>query len=416
MSGGVSGPVGMVGAIGFAAIGAAAVIGATAMTAAEITRMGSIAAYEQIKIVGACTSAVKTAKEQRVQAVSSYRQNSQRTLSAINKSMGLEIMRLKTKLERKGYRIKLNELGADESEQLLKLIAMDQKAENVRVQPRLRIPAEIYRSITAFLDPLFTYIPERTSVYREMSDLKSSATALVTDSSKSATEKSMGLLELESRMIVHSEEYKAYAKRYEYYFSEFSSRLFANEKLSEALGCARTNLFYDPINARAQIELLDRTNEQLKIRLREKMKRDAAFVKANNELSQLVIKSVKEVGFPLVGVSEQEYGTSAVFSYRSSLIRTTVSREGMLSVDLVGRKDESLRQVKADESVFCRTDFERILDSFEKNGLFMQRNNIFNLTADSTLYEGDIEMEEYRENRWENADPLAMYADSPEGS
>lgn len=414
MSGGVIGPIGMTGAIGVAAIGAAVVIGVTAKSVVDITKLGSIAAYEQMQLAAACTAAVKEAKIQRKQAMSFYQNDSRRTLLALNQAMGTEIIQLKTKLERKGYRIKLEELGSDQDVILLKLIAMDQGSAQRSLHPGLRIPAEIYRSITDLIDPLFVYIPKGDPVYREMKTLKDSAKEVVTDCSKDATEKSKELIDLESRIIVRSADFKAHAREYEYYFSQFSSLLFANEKLSEACGCEKLVLTYDPMNAKAQIEKLSLANAQLRKRLREELKQNETFIAANRELARLVVKSVQDADFELIGVSEQPYGISAMFSYRNSLLRTTVSRDGMLSMDLVGRKTESTQQVKADEEIFCHTDLEKIYRTFEENGLFMQTDRICNLTADSMLYEEDVDMREYRESRWGEDELMAMYV-NPQG-
>lgn len=409
MSGGVIGPIGMTGAIGAAAIGAAVVIGVTAKAAVDITKLGSVAAYEQMQLAAACTAAVKEAKTHRKQAMSFYQNDSRRTLLVLNQAMGTEIAQLKTKLERKGYRIELEELGSEQEEILLKLIDMDQGSEKRSVHPRLRIPAEIYQSVTALIDPLFSFIPEVDPVFREIKALKDNALAIVTDLSKDATEKSMGLLDLESRVIMRSADFKAHAKTYEYYFSQFSSLLFANEKLSEACGCEKLVLTYDPMNAKAQIEKLSFVNAQLRKRLRDELNQNETFIAANRELARLVVKSVRDTGFDLLGVSEQPYGISAMFSYRSSLLRTTVSRDGMLSMDLVGRTTEDSRQVKVDEDIFCHTDLEKIYRSFEKNGLFMQTDRICNLTADSMLYEDDVDMREYQESRWGEDELLAMH-------
>lgn len=416
MSGGVIGPIGMTGAIGVAAVGVAVVIGATAKAAVDITKMGSIAAYEQMQLAAACTAAVNYAKNQRKQAISNYLNDSRRTLKVLDQTTGVEISRLKNKLERKGYRIKIDELGTEQSEILLKLIAMDQRSENRGVHPRLRIPAEIYRSVAMLIDPLFAFIPECDPVYREIKALKDRAATIATDDSKSATEKSVGLLELESRLISRAEELKTVAREYEYNFSQFSSLVFANEKLSEACGCEKLALTYDPMNAKEQIEKLSLENAALRKKLREVLKKNKSFVEANRKLTGLVMKAVREAGFELIGISERDYGNSAMFSYRSSLLRMTVSHEGMLSLDLVGRKGEPAVQVKADEEVFCRADLEKIYRSFERNGLSMHADRICDLTADSMLYEDDIELREYQENRWSEEDPLAMYINSSGGN
>lgn len=415
MSGGVVGSVGIVSAIGTAAMGAALAAGAVAGVAVDIARMGSIAAYEQLKLAAACTEAVNNAKIRRTLAVESYRNKSRAELQRLNNSVESEIKRLQAKLEEKGQSVDLRALGADRNAVLLRLIAMDQSVQGVRRSARLRIPSEVYRSITEQIDPLFAYIPESDPVFTRLTNFKNKATQIAGARSMTASEKSAELVKIEGELIAKKEEFRACSRKHEYNLSQFTSLAFANKKLAEACGAQGTVLSYDPCRAEEQITHLSKANAALRKTLREKLKEDKSFIAANQELARRVMACVRTAGFRQLNASKQPYGNCALFDYRSSLLNVTVSKEGVLSMDLVAKNGETAETLKADEEKFCNSDLQRISRTLEENGLSMNVDRICNLTADSILYED--EMQAYGaqgNNSWYEDEPQVMYA-NPNG-
>lgn len=419
MSGGVVGSIGMTGAavgsavssaVTGAAAGAAVVIGATAMAALDITRMGSIAAYEQMKLAAACTAAVNNAKRARMQSIEAYRDQSRKVLDHVQKAMNADILRLHTKLEQGGHPVNLRELGSCESDILLKLIEMDQAFAGGARLLQLRIPSDIYRSVTELIDPLFAYIPEKDPAFQTLTFLKNKAAAIVSDGAMTATEKSEALIEIQTRLIVQMDAFKACSRKYEYYLAQFNSLLFANQKLAEACGQKVAAPVYNPYDAQAQIDLLAKGNAKLRKKLRAEMRQNQAFLAANKELGRLVFQSIRDAGYEMQGVLEQDFGTSAMFAYRDSLLRTTVSKQGMLSMDLVGRTGESAEHLKEDEAFFCKKDLQKIYQAFEKNGLAMNADRICSLTEDSMLYEDDVAISSYQDDRRYELNPQVLYA------
>lgn len=412
MSGGPAGPVWIFGA---AVAGVGIAIGATAAAAGTIVAMGSVAAYEQVKLARECSVAVKDAKNARAGAIRTYLQDSSDALCRIGAATRSEIQRLKAELERKGVRVNLSELGQTDDEILLRLMVMSAEGNRLEKVQTTRAPAEIVKSVCALIDPLFAYIPASDAAFRELTEIKTSSIDLAASTAVPVGDKTRRLLDAEQRLLLNLERYRQLSRKYEYDLAQFTTLSYANKKLAEACGETAAERRYSPENAQSQIRSLQSANAEYLKRLREKMKSDPAFAEANRQLAALVEKAVSESGCRKVSAAEKDFGFVSLFEYRSSLLRVIVSKEGMLSMDLVGRNGESKRQIKADERFFCSQGFENILRSLENNGLMMQTDSIRSLTDETILYEGDLDLWDSRPERGDATEPRHMYFDGTGG-
>lgn len=412
MSGGVLAPVWLVGA---AAVGVGVAIGATAAAAGAVTVMGSVAAYEQIKLAKECSVAVRNAKAARADAIKTYMRETDAALCQISSATRLEIQKLKTELEKRGFRINLSQLGHTDDEVLIRLMELSSAGTARKPIRSDRAPAEIVKAVCSLIDPLLTYIPSSDEAFHELTAMKESAVRSASASSIPIAEKTRRLLETEKRLLSNIERFKRLSRKYEYDLAQFTSLAYANKKLAEACGETVAERRYSAENAQAQIRALQSANADYLKKLREKMKSDKAFIEANHQLAALVEKSILETGCRKISVSEKDFGIVGLYTYRSSLLRVTVSREGMLSMDLIGRNGESKRQVKADERFFCAAGLESIQQAFENNGIMMQADSIRNLTDDTIIFEGDLDFMECSADGREETEPRHMYIDESGG-
>lgn len=412
MSGGMLAPVWLVGA---AAVGVGVAIGATAAAAGAVTVMGSVAAYEQIKLAKECSVAVRNAKAARANAVKAYLQETDAALCQISSTTRLEIQKLKSELERRGFCVNLSQLGRTDDEILIRLMELSSAGTARKQIHSHRAPAEIVKAVCALIDPLLVYIPSSDEAFHELTTMKESAIRFASATNVSVAEKTHRLLETERRLLSNAERFKRLSRKYEYDFAQFTSLVYANKKLAEACGEQVAERRYSAENAQTQIRTLQAANAEYLKKLREKMKSNKAFIEANRQLAALVETSVTQTGCKKVSVSEKDFGIVGLYAYRSSLLRVTVSKEGMLSMDLVGKNGESKRQIKADERFFCAEGLENIRQALERNGIMMQVDNIRNLTDDTIIFEGDLDFTECSADIREATEPRHMYIDESGG-
>ncbi len=410
MSGGVGGSVGLLG------FGAAAVVVGGAMITAQITKAGSIAVYEQIQLAKECTEAVRKAKEARRETMNSFTLDSERTLSLINESTRAEILRLKHSLENRGQRVNLSNLGNSDEEILISLLTMNRRLSGKSGVSTFRSPKEVFRSIAEAVDPLFLYIPETDPVYKTLNGYKAEATEIVSDSSIPMEERAQKLRAIEHALISQLDTYRLIARKYEYQFVQFTTLSHAFKRLAEA--CSDVPVAqrrYDPQKAEEQIMTLRAEIEKMKKTLKEKLLLDPQFIAENKHLTEVVNRAVSDAGYKRLSTQEKPYGTTSLYAFYHSLLKVTVSKEGMLSMDLVGRKGESKQQIYADEKAFCTRGISEITSKFQELGLVYQQNQTVNLTEDSILYEDALLTDEYQDQRAYEENPRLMYADGERG-
>ena len=402
---------GLGGSIGFAVIGAGYVIGGAAVVTAQIAKMGSLAAYEQIQLAKECTAEVHRAKEARMKAIDTYARESERILSEANERTMAEIIKVKRLLEERGCQISLSKLGHNNEEVLISLLTMKQSLFGKKKLSAFRSPVQVFHSIVEIIDPLFLYIPSTDDVYDVLTSFKARASSILSNENLPLEEKSNRLREMESTLLSQLDSFKLIARKYEYLFVQFTMLSHAYKRLSEACSdIPHVQRRFDPQNAEKQIQTLRKEIESAKKAIKEKMLSDQHFIEENKHLAESVNHAVVASGYRLISTEAKPYGITSLFSFNQSFLKVTISKEGMLSMDLVGKSDESKQQIFVDEKAFCSEALPKIRSKFSEMGMVFQPNQIIQLTEDSILYENEFLIDEFQDQQRDRGQ-FTMYAD-----
>ncbi len=154
--------------------------------------------------------------------------------------------------------------------------------------------------------------------------------------------------------------------------------------------------------------------------LREKASRiskeDAEIIEVNKIMASIVAKSIEATGNKVIKIEEKPYGTESYHSFGSSVLKATTTNEGVISLNLLGKTNESESQLKFDERRFCQKKLRKIVEALNNNGVAfdtketvdIDENNIVRIDIDN--FEDDSES--FFSNTINNQ---VMYADDTGG-
>lgn len=362
MSGGVIG----FGALLAPAAGALVSIGYVAEGTAFIAVQGGMAAYEQMVVAKECNDAIEKIKSSNKKILRDYNSETTRMMIKISKAEESEFRRLQNKLSNEGYSDdELNFEGSIE-DKLLHLLSME--AKNANNSSDIRTPKQIYSSICKIVNPLLATLPKEVFSHKQLQKRIDDA-LLIMNSDKNAYEKSIELKHLEKSLISMMESYNVLAKKYSYAHEEYIGLSIALGNLAKSCG---EKVTIPEFNANEY----KRINANLKVQCQEMCEKARAFVRtdeksieANKKMAKIVIESIENSGNKVVSVNDKSYGVESFHEFGQSIIKSTISKDGAISIDLMGMTGESFEQIKKDESIFCDKALGLIIQEMKKNGL-----------------------------------------------
>lgn len=363
----------------------AAIVGAVGMETLRVVAKSSVAAYEQLNIAAECKDEIRTLVMEYQAKCADYDKRSEIVRQQIHRSVENEINRLISRLRSKGCPESEFEIDGSSEEKLIRLIALELEYSSRKLD-EIRSPEELYRSVCEITNRWLTVIPKGLSEHAAIEGYQKQAQSIATDTSLLASDKSIKLKKLESDIINASFTYDKIANRCRAQLSEFMSLKIAAEKIAPVLGETFTATEYNPVNAEKQIKELSKKVDEFRDKLRKKALTDEEFLASNKILAEAVIYSVEEAGYTRVERSSEEYGEKAVYEYGNSLLKVIVSKEGNLSMNIVGKQGESKELIYTDEESFCNSGIERINRRFEANGIRMNIDLEIKLSDDSITY------------------------------
>ena len=376
---------GIIATLSLAACVPAYIVGTIGNETLKIVGKSSVAAYEQFNIASEYKDEIKALVRDYQSRCVEHAHESNLIRSQIRNSTENEINRLISKLRSEGCRDFELVIDGSSEEKLIKLIALELEYSGRKVD-EIRSPEELYRSICEMTNRWLAVIPEGFTEYAEIEKSQNQAKIIATDASLLASDKSIKLKKLETDIINGSFTYDRVANKCRSQLAEFMGLKVTVEKISSALDETFTVPEYSPVNAEKQIEDLSIKVSEFRDKLREKALTDEEFLSSNKILADAVINSVEEAGYKRIKKVSEEYGEKAIFEYQNSLLNVIVSREGRLSMNIVGKQGESKELIYADEELFCQKGIEKINKRFEENGIRMNIEIKAKLSDDSIIY------------------------------
>lgn len=363
----------------------AAIVGAVGMETLRVVAKSSVAAYEQFNIAAECKDEIRTLVMEYQAKCADYDKRSEIVRQQIHRSVENEINRLITKLRSEGCPEFDFVIDGSNEEKLIKLIALELEYSGRKLD-EIRSPEELYHAICEITNRWLTVIPEGFAEHSAIEAYQKQAQSIATDASMLASDKSIKLKKLETDIINASFTYDKVANKCRSQLAEFMSLKVAAEKIASVLGETFTAPEYYSVNAGSQIEELAKKVDEFRDKLREKALTDEEFLASNKILADAVINSVEEAGYRRLERASEEYGEKAIYEYGNSLLKVIVSKEGHLSMNIVGKQGESKELIYADEESFCNNGIERINSRFEANGIRMNVDLEIKLSDDLITY------------------------------
>lgn len=376
---------GLIASLSFVAGVPAAIVGAVGMETIRIVAKSSVAAYEQFNIAAECRDEIKTLVIEYQAKCINYDERCKAIRQQISSSAENEINRLITKLRSEGCPEFEFVIDGSNEEKLIKLIALELEYSGRKLD-EIRSPEELYRSVCEITNRWLTVIPEGLAEHSAIESYQKQAQSIATDASLLASDKSIKLKKLETDIINASFTYDKVANRCRSQLAEFMGLKVAAEKIASVIGETFSVPEYCSVNAETQIEELTRKVAEFRDKLREKALTDEEFLTSNKILADAVINSVEEAGYRRLERASEDYGEKAVYEYGNSLLKVIVSKEGHLSMNIVGKECESKELIYADEESFCNSGIERINRRFEANGIRINIDLEIKLSDDSITY------------------------------
>lgn len=366
MSGGTLGVAALIG-------GAFVACGQVAAGAATIAVQGGIATYEQFVIAKECGEAVKALETETKNIAMRYRLQSERVIEQLATSENVEIAKLKQKLRRLGVAESELSLSGSTEIQLVKLMELYDKRINKFPKEKTsisltRTPQQIYKNIAEIINPIIAEMPENTRLYRLLFNYLMSSESVAL-SNKEMNEKIAELKKTEQFLIQHIDEYSAIVKSNRYLKEEYIGCTIALKKLAEAVGKRVIVEEFDLSKAHQQIEDAKKQCAEMRDEARKHFLNDERAIAANREMAKLIIQAIENSGSTKLVENEKAYGIESVHSFGNSLIKATTSKDGTVSINLVGKDDESDAQIKTDELRFCQETLDNIVAEMKRLGV-----------------------------------------------
>ena len=382
MSGGTLGVAALIG-------GAFIACGQVAAGTAALAVQGGIATYEQFVIAKECGEAVKKIEAETQKTVFQYKAKSERIVEQLAMNEKNEIAKLKSELR---------QLGAEESElsvtgpseiQLVKLMELHDKY--ISKTPRIvtavsstRTPQQIYKNIAEIINPIIAEMPKETRLHRLLFNYLKSAESIAMSNDKKLSDKVAELKQTEQFLIHHIDEYEAIIKSNRYLKEEYIGCTVALKKLADVVGKRVVIEEFNLSEAHRQIENMKKQCEILREIAREKLLNDEKAMAANREMARLIIQAIENVGNKKIAEIEKPYGTESIHQFEKSLIKATTSKDGTVSINVIGTADETDSQLRSDEARFCKDTLNEIVSEMDKLGIE------FNITSREYLNSSTI--------------------------
>lgn len=367
MSGGTLGVATLIG-------GAFMACGQIAAGAATIAVQGGIATYEQFVIAKECGKAVKALEAETQRTIMQYKSQSQRVIEQIAAKENSEIIKLRYELRHIG--VTENELSFTGSTevQLVKLMELYNKShsrmhtESTAVSVT-RTPQQIYTTIAGIINPIIAQMPECTRLYKRMLNHLRTSEEIALSSEKELAEKVAELKQIEQFLIQHMDEYNSIIQSNRYLKEEYIGCTIAFKKLADVVGTRVAFEEFELSKAHQQIENVKKQCEELREKARERLINDEKAMAANREMAKLIIQAIENSGVKKLDENEKSYGTESIHSFGNSLIKAITSKDGTVSINIVGKENESDSQIKADEMLFCKDALDKIVTEMKKLGV-----------------------------------------------
>lgn len=367
MSGGTLGVATLIG-------GAFMACGQVAAGAATIAVQGGIATYEQFVIAKECGKAVKDLEAETHRTIMQYKSQSQRVIEQIASKDNSEIIKLRQELRRLGVTESELSITGSTEVQLVKLMELyDKRLHRMHTEAitvsATRTPQQIYTNIAGIINPIIAQMPEYTRLYRLMFNYLRTSEDIALNSEKSLAEKVAELKQTEQFLIQHIDEYNAIVQSNRYLKEEYIGCTIALKKLADVVGTRVAIEEFELSKAHQQIESVKKQCEELREKAKNLLLNNEKAMAANREMANLIIQAIENAGNKKLTESEKSYGTESIHSFGNSLIKATTSKDGTVSINLVGKENESDSQIKADEMLFCKDALDRIVTEMKKLGV-----------------------------------------------
>ena len=375
---------GIIASLSLAACVPAYIVGTIGKETLKIVANSSVSAYDQFHIAAECRDEISALVREYQSRCIEHENECNLIRSQIRNSTENEINRLISKLRSEGCPAFELVIDGSSEEKLIRLIALELEYSGRKLD-EIRSPEELYNAVCEITNRWLAIIPEGFAEHAEIIQFQKQAQIIATDESLLASDKSIKLKKLETKLINSKFNYDKLANRCRSQLADFMGLKVAAEKIACALGETFTATEYSPVNAENQIEELSNKVDEFRDKLRKNLT-DKEFLASNKILAEAVINSVEEAGYTRVERASEEYGESAVYEYGNSLLKVIVSKEGRLSMNIVGKQGESKELIYSDEESFCNSGIERINSRLEANGIRMNINLEIKLSDDSIIY------------------------------
>lgn len=381
--------------IGGLLVGCLSGITTVAAGAGEIAVKGGIATYEQFQIANECSKAISCKKAEMKHSLDKYNHQSNAMSKKLAETEKQELQRLYNKLIGKGVsRQVLANVQGTVQEKLVKFMALDittnaatsnvTSVTTAKKNSSIRTPREIYNSISKVANPLLATTFSTSMAHNEIQSMLDKAEGICMLLNIDATEKSNNLKSIETDLLSKLDRYKEIARNHEYLEGQFIGVTTALKKLAEYCGETVTIPTFNPSYAQEQIRTLQAQCNMLREKASKLSKEDAEIIEVNKLMASIVARSIEATGNKVIKIEEKPYGTESYHSFGSSVLKATTTNEGVISFDLLGKKDESDSQIKFDERRFCQRGLKEIIESLDKNGV------AFEVTDTTCLNENTI--------------------------
>lgn len=415
--------------IGGLLVGCLSGIATVAAGAGEVAVKGGIATYEQFQIANDCSKAISCKKAEMKHSLDNYNHQSNVMSERLAEKEEQELCYLYNKLIDNGIsRQVLADVQGTVQEKLVKLMALDittnaatanvTSAADAKRNSFIRTPREIYNSISKIANPLLATTFNSSMVHKEIHSLIDKAESICMLSDIDATEKSNSLKSIETDLFSKLDKYKEIARNHEYLEGQFIGVTTALKKLAEYCGETVTIPEFNPSSAQEQIRIIQAQCNKLREKASKLSKENTEIIEVNKLMASIVAKSIEATGNKVIKIEEKPYGTESYHSFGSSVLKATTTNEGVISFDLLGKKDESDSQIKFDERRFCQRGLKEIIESLNNNGVAFEVTDTACLNENTILkvdlddFDEDDETESFYCYRSEDR---ALYADSTGG-
>lgn len=417
---------GMVIGIGGLLAGCLQGIGAIAIGASEVAVKGGIATYEQFQIANECSKAIAINKTEMKNSLKKYNNMSNVVSENLTKAEEQEFKRLYDSLVCKGVSRQVLDVQGSVQEKLIKLMAIDMMTSSVsanttrtvttKKSSSIRTPREIYKSISSIANPLLATMFVASKAHKEIETMLDKAEKISLSPAVNATEKSNQLKAIETELLAKLEIYKEISRNHEYLKGQYIGVTTALKKLAEYCGEAVTIPEFNSKDAKSQIREIQAQCGILREKASRISKEDAEIVEVNKLMASIVAKSIEATGNKVIKVEEKPYGTESYHSFGSSVLKATTTNEGVISLNLLGKTNESESQLKFDERRFCQKGLREIIEALNNNGVAFDTKETVDIDENNIVRIDIDDFEDDSDSFFANtSNNQVMYADDTGG-